>query len=385
MTGKLGRQWSERKCRAASIMRWTLLLTWISPISAFVTRKIHSFQPSFLYSSSFSMVKSKPDLIQDEILLDYEMWRNRLDLASKPYIGSLFATEPDWKPYLDSLRNKKRQGQDPLWEQTKLEAMDALGPEPEAGPQLYQGILSQPNLVESIVTTIANEIETVLFPATALKNLFLTMLTPEDEIAIHLDIMATATRSSGVANALIATLFHKGLHAVVCYRVGHRLWLAKRTGLAYYMQSTVSRRYSADIHPASRIGSGIYMNAGGGIVIGETAVVGQDVSILQGVTLGGTGTEKLSDRHPKVGNGVILADGSTVLGNIPVGDGSVVTPKSIVTKPVPPLARVSGIPARIMGYRELTKKEFEQDDLEYHLAIKYMKQWQAMKDATKSI
>jgi serine O-acetyltransferase len=124
---------------------------------------------------------------------------------------------------------------------------------------------------------------------------------------------------------------------------------------------------------------------GGGVVIGETAVVGNDVSILQGVTLGGTGTEKLSDRHPKVGNGVVLSDGSTVLGNIPVGDGAVVTPKSIVTKPVPPLARVSGIPARIMGYRELTKEEFEQDDLEYHLAIKYMEQWQAMKDATESI
>ena len=150
-----------------------------------------------------------------------------------------------------------------------------MGPEPEAGPQLYQGILSQPNLVEAIIMTVANEIETVLIPATALKNLFLTMLTPEDEIAIHLDIMATATQSSGVANALMLTLFHKGLHAVVCYHVEHQLWLAKRTGLAFYMQSTVSHRYSADIHPASHIGSGIYMNTGGGIVIGKTVVVGQ--------------------------------------------------------------------------------------------------------------
>jgi serine O-acetyltransferase len=151
------------------------------------------------------------------------------------------------------------------------------------------------------------------------------------------------------------------------------------------MQSTVSRKYSADIHPASRIGSGIYLNAGGGIVIGETAVVGQDVSILQGVTLGGTGTEKKSDRHPKVGNGVILAEGSTVLGNIPVGEGAFVMPKSIVTKPVPPLARVSGIPARIMGYRELTQEEFDADDLEHHLGIKYMEQWQNMKDVTDQI
>jgi len=326
---------------------------------------------------------STPEQIQNKVYLeDEDYWQSRLDLASKPYVGSLFAAEPEWKPFLNNLQHKSPDF-DPLWEQVKLEAMAALGPEPEAGPQLYQSILSQPNLLEAIVTTIANEVETELIPATALKNLFLTMLTPEDDIAIHLDIMAVATRSASLGNVLYATMFHKGLHAVVCYRVGHRLWLEGRTGLAYYMQSTVSRKYSADIHPASRIGAGVYLNAGGGIVIGETAVVGQDVSILQGVTLGGTGTEEKSDRHPKVGNGVILADGSTVLGNIPVGDGAFVAPKSIVTKSVPPLARVSGIPARVMGFRELTTEEFEADDLEHHLGIKYMKQWQEMKGATE--
>lgn len=359
------------------MIMWILVAASLAPTCAFLS---HTFVERPCHSApSHNRLSSFPTDIQaTETLLDnetYEYWQSRLNLSSKPYVGTLFEAEPEWSSFLDSLLENKRNKTpsiDPLWEQIKLEAVEALGPEPEAGPQLYQSILSKQNLLDAVVTTVANEVATLLIPATALKNLFLNMLTKEDEIAIHLDIMAVANRSEG--NAMFATMFHKGLHAVVCYRVGHRLWLQGRTGLAYYMQSTVSRKYSADIHPAARIGAGIYLNAGGGIVIGETAVVGQDVSILQGVTLGGTGTEE-GDRHPKVGNGVILAEGSTVLGNIPVGDGAVVTPKSIVTKPVPPLARVSGIPARIMGYRDLTPEEFEHDDLEYHLGIKYLEKW----------
>lgn len=316
----------------------------------------------------------------------YDYWLSRLDNASKPYVGTLFTEEPQWQPFLDSLLNtdssqqtKSQQDTDPLWNQVKLEAMEALQLEPEAGPQLYQSILSQPNLLEALVTSIANEIETPLIQATAFKNLFLSTLSPLDEVALHLDIMAVANRSEG--NVMTAVMFHKGLHAIVCHRVSHNLWLDNRKGLASYMQSTVSQKYSADVHPACIIGAGIYLNAGGGIVIGETARVGQDVSILQGVTLGGTGTEKQSDRHPKIGNGVLLKEGSTVLGNIKVEDGAVVMPKSIVTKPVPPLAKVSGIPAKIIGYRELTDEEFDEDVLEYHLGVKYREKWQALRDA----
>lgn len=141
-----------------------------------------------------------------------------------------------------------------------------------------------------------------------------------------------------------------------------------------YMQSTVSRQFSADIHPACRMGHGIYLRTGAGVVIGETARVGNDVSILEGVTLGGTGKEA-GDRHPKVGNGVIIGDGGTVLGNIKVEDGSVVTAKSIVTKPVPPLAVVGGVPAKIMHYRDLNDPDAFGDDLQQHLAVKYLDEW----------
>jgi len=238
---------------------------------------------------------------------------------------------------------------DPLWEQVKIEAEYALKSEPMAGPQIYQGILSQPTLLVACTNIIANEIATELIPATSLRNLFLQELTFEDERSMALDIMGAALRSPSVDSALGAVLFNKGFHALVCHRVAHRLWNAGRRGLAMFMQSTVSSKYAADIHPAATIGAGVYLNAGAGVVIGETAVVGDDVSILQGVTLGGTGKER-GDRHPKVGKGVILHDSATVLGNIKVGDGSVVTAKSIVTKPVPPLARVSGVPAKVVGY-----------------------------------
>jgi serine O-acetyltransferase len=306
-------------------------------------------------------------------------WDMDLELRSKPYAYNLLESQPEWKNFIDTLRNGNcsRYLKDPLWEQVKHEATLALGIEPEAGPQLYQGILSQRSLLEALITTVAHEIENELIPAPLLKILFLEMLTTEDEIAIHRDILAVAIKYPNIENAMTATLFHRGLHSLLCYRVGHRLWLAGRTGLAYYLQSTVSRSFSADIHPAACIGSGIFLNCGGGVVIGETAVIGEDVSILQGVTLGGTGKE-VGNRHPKVGNGVIIDDGAILLGNIKIGDGAVITAKSIVTKPVPPLAKVSGVPAKITSYRDLTEEEFDKEDWEQHLRMKYLSQWEIL-------
>ena len=292
-------------------------------------------------------------------------------IPSLPYASPiLWNTVEEYTGFMNSLDEKN---DDPLWEQIRLEAMEALGPEPEAGPQIYQGILSQPSLLVALVTIVAHGIETELIKATELRNLFLDMLTAEDEESLHKDVIAVATRSSSVGSALTALLFHMGLHSIVCYRVGHRLWEADRTGLAYYLQSTVSRRYSADIHPACQMGSGTYLSSTAGVVIGETAVTGNDVSILPGVTLGGTGKER-GDRHPKVGHGVVLQDGATVLGNIQVGDGAVITAKSIVTKPVPPLAIMRGVPAKVGGYRCLEPECFN-DSLEMHLAVKYREQW----------
>jgi serine O-acetyltransferase len=302
-------------------------------------------------------------------------------LARQMYISPmLWATNDDWKFFMLSLRPKPNA--DHLWEQVRLEATASLEREPEAGPQLYQNILSQPSLLEAIVTIVANEIETELIKATEIKKLFLDCLTPEDAQAIHCDAIAAATRSPSVGCALLAVLFQTGFHALVCYRVGHRLWQQGRTGLAYYLQSTVSQHYSADIHPACRMGQGIYLCSSAGVVIGETATIGNDVSILHGVTLGGTGKET-GDRHPKVQHGVILEDSATVLGNISVGSGAIVQAKAIVNKPVPPLAIVSGVPAKIIARRNLSGDAF-QSDLERHLAFKYLDEWRALEQEMKA-
>lgn len=367
-------------------------LCWI--VSLLTLARIHSFAPSSRYRSIrcqlVRVAESEKDSEADDSEVDIDensAWESSLALSDKPYVSSLFESQPEWKSLMESVQLSHENGgagplKDPLWEHVKLEASHALGPEPEAGPQLYQGILSKHSLIDAVVTVISHEIETELMPAPAIKNLFLEMLTPEDEYNIHLDVMAVAMRSPSVGNVMTATLFHRGFHALVCYRVGHRLWAKGRRGLSYYMQSTVSRKYSADIHPAAKMSGGIYLNSGGGVVIGETATVGQDVTILQGVTLGGTGKEA-GNRHPKVGNGVILHVGSSVLGNIPVGDGAVIAAKSIVTKPVPPLARVCGVPAKIESYRTINEDEFQNDELEIHLGFKYMEEWQKFSDQTR--
>lgn len=307
--------------------------------------------------------------------MDGLSWEAALETqTSNQYNGFV----PEVENYLLNLRTNNENNldfgtYDPLWEQVRVEAKSALASNPEAGPQLYTGILSQNSLLEAIVTVISHEISTELIPATALKNLFLEQLTKEDFRAVSFDLVAAATRGASVENAMAAILFHKGFHALVCYRLGHRLWLAGRTGLAYYMQSTVSRKYSADIHPAAKMGTGIHLRVGGGVVIGETACIGNDCSILEGITLGGTGKE-VGDRHPKVSDGVTIYDGASILGNIPIGEGAIIASKSIVTKPVPALAIVSGVPARVESYRRLTPDEFE-SDLQRHLALKYLERW----------
>lgn len=311
-----------------------------------------------------------------------EDWESLLGNSFNPYRSKrIFPFDDEWEIFLAECRIKAKYNPDnfidPFWEQTKMEAQAALELEPEAGPQIYQGILSQRSLLEAICTVVSYDIQTELIPATALKNMFLEILTIEDERKIRMDLQAMATRCSSVGNSFEAVLFHNGFHALVCYRVGHRLWQSDRIPLAYYLQSTVSRTYSADIHPACRIGSGIYLRAGAGVVIGETAMVGDDTSILEGVTLGGTGKEK-GDRHPKLGRGVIVQHGGAVLGNIRIGDGAIVDAKSIVTKPVPPLAIVSGVPAKVVGYRKLNEEAFD-DDLQDHLVEKYLEDWKGLK------
>lgn len=348
------------------------------------------------------------DLAQDSA---NEGW----ELLSRPYVSPT-VKEMDPVPQSQFLVSLDQSHLDPLWEQVKLEASKRLLKEPSAGPQIYTRILSQPSLLHALTSIVSHEIEDELMPATSLQNLFFETLDPRiDPECIALDVMASTMRGSpsrdaagfvAGRDALTAVLFHQGLHALVCHRLSHRLYTTGRRGLACHVQSTLSRRYSADIHPAAEIGPGCYLNAGSaGVVIGETAVVERDVTILQGVTLGGTGKET-GDRHPKISRGALLQHSCSVLGNIRVGEGAIVTAKSIVTKPVPELARVSGVPAKVKSYRkEKVKKkrapevghygfggstygyggsafveEQEMDRLEVEMRNKYLRYWRQNRD-----
>jgi serine O-acetyltransferase len=162
------------------------------------------------------------------------------------------------------------------------------------------------------------------------------------------DLRAVFERDPACKGYLQPFLFFKGFLALQTQRVANWLWGEERETLALYLQSRMSELFQVDIHPATRIGRGVFVDHGTGIVIGETAVIGDDVSMLQGVTLGGTGAER-GDRHPKIGKGVLLGAGAKVLGNIEIGDYAKIASGSVVLKPVPAGCTAAGVPARLVN------------------------------------
>jgi serine O-acetyltransferase len=166
--------------------------------------------------------------------------------------------------------------------------------------------------------------------------------------AAMMDLIASKERNPAYHDHLTPFLYFKGFQALQWHRVTHWLWLQRRYQLATYLQSRVSEVFAVDIHPAARFGRGIFIDHATGLVVGETAVVGNDVSLLQGVTLGGTGKED-GDRHPKVGSGVLIGAGAKILGNITIGDCAKIGAGSVVLRSVPPHTTVAGVPARIVG------------------------------------
>ena len=166
--------------------------------------------------------------------------------------------------------------------------------------------------------------------------------------AIRCDLLAVQQRDSACPDHAVAFLFFKGFHALQSYRIAHWLWQQDRRPLALFLQNRMSCEFAVDIHPAAVIGRGILLDHATGVVIGETAVVGDNVSMMQSVTLGGTGKES-GDRHPKVADGVLIGAGAKILGNIRIGEGAKVSAGSVVLANVPPHTTVAGIPARVVG------------------------------------
>jgi serine O-acetyltransferase len=239
---------------------------------------------------------------------------------------------------------------DPVWAQLREEAAAAVLRDPALGGFLHQSILDQPTLEQAVVDRVAGRLDHAVVPATLIRQAFAEALDAQPSLAddFRVDLGAVYDRDPACERYLEPVLYFKGFHAIQTWRLAHWLWGKGRRDFALYLQSRASDAFQVDIHPASRLGRGLFFDHATGIVVGETAVIEDDVSILQGVTLGGTGKD-IGDRHPKIRKGVLIGAGAKILGNIEVGHCSKVAAGSVVLKPVPPNVTVAGVPARIIG------------------------------------
>src|SRR5215472_10167835 len=239
---------------------------------------------------------------------------------------------------------------DPIWSALRAQASELAETEPSIASLAHATILNHGRLEDALSYHLARKIGSEELSAMQAREFFDEALESDGEIgeAVRADLSAVFDRDPACHSYIQAFLFFKGFHALQCHRIAHWLWQSGRTTLAYFLQSRVSELFAVDIHPAARIGRGIMMDHATGVVIGETAVVEDDVSMLHGVTLGGSGKEK-GDRHPKIRRGVLLSAGAKVLGNIEVGEYSRVGAGSVVLKAVPPGCTVAGVPARVIG------------------------------------
>jgi len=233
------------------------------------------------------------------------------------------------------------------WSQLCAAAEAAARDEPHLASQMNAVILSHEDLASALSFQIGRKLGDSELDPMSVREVCRDAFTADRSIvaAAEADLMAVAERDPAVKTLLQPFLYFKGFQALQAWRVAHWLWTEGRETLAFHFQSRISELFQVDIHPAARLGSGLFLDHGTGIVIGETAVVGDEVSILHAVTLGGTGAER-GDRHPKIGKGVLLGAGAKVLGNITIGDYAKVASGSVVLKAVPAGCTVAGVPAR---------------------------------------
>ncbi|WP_159963710.1 serine O-acetyltransferase [Profundibacterium mesophilum] len=261
-------------------------------------------------------------------------------------------------------QNKKLASIDPVWDRIGEEARAAVSAEPLLGGMFHVSILHHDSFARALSFRLALKLSSGEMSEQILREIIDEAYgaDPELTISARADLVAVFERDPACHRLLQPLLFFKGYQAVQAYRLGHWLWSEGRHDLAYFFQMRVSEIFGIDIHPAARIGRGIMIDHAHSIVIGETAVVGDNVSMLHSVTLGGTGKED-DDRHPKIGDGVLIGAGAKVLGNIKVGHCSRIAAGSVVLEDVPPMKTVAGVPARIVGEAGCSQPSVSMDHL----------------------
>jgi serine O-acetyltransferase len=239
---------------------------------------------------------------------------------------------------------------DPVWDRIRSEADDAVRAEPLLGGLVHTGVLHHRRLEDALACRISLKLASGEMSEQILREIADSAYAADPWLAeaARADLVAVFERDPACHRLIQPLLYFKGFQAIQAYRVGHWLWGQGRHDLASFFQMRVSEMFGVDIHPNARIGKGIMIDHAHSIVIGETAVVGDNVSMLHSVTLGGTGKED-DDRHPKIGDGVLIGAGAKVLGNIRVGHCSRIAAGSVVLQEIPPCKTVAGVPAKIVG------------------------------------
>jgi serine O-acetyltransferase len=238
---------------------------------------------------------------------------------------------------------------DELWVCLRHEAEDALARAPMLASLFVDSIIEQPSFEAAVFYRVSARLKNDVVSRELLLDTFDRAASAEPRIshALRADIAAVVERDPAVKRFIEPFLYFKGFHALQTYRLAHWLWEAGERDFALYLQSRASDVFQTDIHPAAQFGSGVFLDHATGIVIGETAVVEDDVSLLQNVTLGGTGKETL-DRHPKIRRGAMIGAGAKILGNIEVGTYARIAAGSVVLRPVDAYSTVAGVPARVI-------------------------------------
>jgi serine O-acetyltransferase len=239
---------------------------------------------------------------------------------------------------------------DPVWTRVRAEADAVIHAEPQLSSFLFANVLQLNSLEAAIIQRVTSRLDHPDMPATLIAQAFAQALAADPSIAeaFRIDIAAVVDRDPATTRFIEPILYLKGFHAIETHRLAHWLWNSGRRDFALYLQSRSSAVFQCDIHPAVPMGRGIFLDHATGLVVGATATIDDDVSILQDVTLGGTGKET-GDRHPKIRRGVMIGAGAKVLGNIEIGRCARIAAGSVVLKPVPRNTTVAGVPARVVG------------------------------------
>jgi serine O-acetyltransferase len=239
---------------------------------------------------------------------------------------------------------------DPVWAHVRREAEEIVRREPELATFIYSAVLHHERLEDSIVHRVSERLDHPELSGDMIRKAYQDALRDEPDLGnmFRADLVAVYDRDPATSRFIDPLLYFKGFHAIETHRLAHWLHLKGRKDFAYYLQSRSSAVFQVDINPAARIGRGIFLDHATGFVMGETAAMEDDVSILHGVTLGGTGKEN-EDRHPKIGRGVMIGAGAKILGNIQVGHCARIAAGSVVLDPVPNNVTVAGVPARVVG------------------------------------